>query len=118
VPPPTVRARPAEVVVKRVSEIVPDDVARLAHYKLDQKAPVARPGEVSDFDGFVFGVPTRFGNMPAQMKNFIDQSGALWASGALIDKPASVMVSSATQHGGAEATLLSMQIACFSTTAC
>jgi NAD(P)H dehydrogenase (quinone) len=61
-------------------------------------------------DGFIFGVPTRFGNMPAQMKNFLDQTDALWASGALIDKPASVMASSATQHGGAEATLLSMQI--------
>ncbi len=100
----------AEAVLKRVPELVPEDVARDAHFRLDQKAPVARPGELADYDGFVFGVPTRFGNMPSQMKNFLDQTGALWASGALIDKPASVMVSSATQHGGAEATLLSMQI--------
>jgi NAD(P)H dehydrogenase (quinone) len=105
-----VREAGAEAVVKRVPEIVPDDVAKAAHYKLDQDAPVARPDELAEYDGFVFGVPTRFGNMPAQMKNFLDQTGGLWAKGALIDRPASVMVSTATQHGGAESTLLSMQI--------
>ncbi len=105
-----VREAGAEAVVKRVPELVPEDVARAARYKLDQAAPVARPEELADYDGFIFGVPTRFGNMPAQMKNFLDQTGSLWADSKLIDKPASVMVSSATQHGGAEATLLSMQI--------
>lgn len=105
-----VREAGAEAVVKRVPEIVPEEVARAAHYKLDQVAPVARPEELADYDGFIFGVPTRFGNMPAQMKNFLDQTGGLWVDGKLIDKPASVMVSTATQHGGAEATLLSMQI--------
>jgi NAD(P)H dehydrogenase (quinone) len=105
-----IRDAGATPVIKRVPEIVPEDVAKAAHYKLDQEAPVARPDELTGYDGFIFGVPTRFGNMPSQMKNFLDQTGGLWASGALIDKPASVMVSSATQHGGAEATLLSTQI--------
>jgi NAD(P)H dehydrogenase (quinone) len=105
-----VREAGAEPVLKRVPELVPEAVAKDAHYKLEQAAPVARPDELADYDGFVFGVPTRFGNMASQMKNFLDQTGGLWAEGKLIDKPASVMVSTATQHGGAEATLLTTQI--------
>ncbi|HET7408972.1 MAG TPA: NAD(P)H:quinone oxidoreductase [Paracoccaceae bacterium] len=104
------RAGGAEVTVKRVPELVPDEVARNSGYKLDQAAAVASPAELPDYDGFVFAIPTRFGNMPAQMKNFLDQTGALWASGALIDKPATVMVSTATQHGGQESTILATQI--------
>ena len=99
----------AEVIVKRVPELVPDEVAKAAHYKLDQKAPIAEPGELADYDGFIIGVPTRFGVMAAQMKNFLDQTGGLWASGALINKVATVMSSTATQHGGQEATILSTQ---------
>lgn len=100
----------AEVVVKRVPELVPEEVAKAAHYKLDQAAPVADPAELSDYDGFVFGVPTRFGNMSSQMKNFFDQTGGQWASGALINKAATVMSSTATQHGGQETTIISTQI--------
>lgn len=104
------RAAGAEVTIKRVPELVPDEVARNSGYKLDQAAPIATPAELPEYDAFIFGVPTRFGNMPAQMKNFLDQTGGLWASGALIDKPATVMVSTATQHGGQESTVLSTQI--------
>jgi NAD(P)H dehydrogenase (quinone) len=104
------RAAGAEVTVKRVPELVPDEVAKKSGYKLDQEAPIADPVELPDYDGFVFAVPTRFGNMPAQMKNFLDQTGGLWASGALIDKPATVMVSTATQHGGQETTVLTTQV--------
>ena len=104
------RAAGADVTVKRVPELVPDEVARKSGYKLDQEAPVAQPAELADYDGFVFGVPTRFGNMPAQMKNFLDQTGGMWASGALIDKAATVMVSTATQHGGQETTILTTQV--------
>ena len=104
------RAAGAEVTVKRVPELVPEEVARSSGYKLDQAAPIATPAELAEYDGFVFGMPTRFGNMPSQMKNFLDQTGGLWASGALIDKPATVMVSTATQHGGQESTVLSTQI--------
>ncbi len=100
----------AEVTVKRVAELVPEQVARDSHYKLDQEAPVAEPGELADYDGFVFGVPTRYGNMPAQLKNFFDQTGALWMKGALIDKVATVMSSTATQHGGQETTIITTQI--------
>ncbi len=96
-----------EVSVKRVPELVPDDVAKAGHYKLDQAAPVATPAELADYDAIIFGTPTRFGNMAAQMRNFLDQTGGLWAQGKLIGKVGSVFVSSATQHGGQESTLLS-----------
>ncbi len=100
----------ADVTLKRVAELVPDEVAKAAHYKLDQDAPVADPMELADYDGFIFGVPTRYGVMPAQMKNFFDQTGALWAKGALVDKVATVMSSTATQHGGQEFTIISTQV--------
>jgi len=95
------------VDVKRVPELVPEDVARAAHYKLDQAAPLARPDELTQYDAIIFGTPTRFGNMAAQMKNFLDQTGGLWAKGALVGKVGSVFTSTATQHGGQESTLLS-----------
>ncbi len=104
------RAAGAEVAVKRVPELVPEEVARAAHYKLDQDAPIAAPGELADYDAVIFGVSSRYGAMSAQMKNFLDQTGGLWASGALIDKVASVMVSTATQHGGAEMALITTQV--------
>lgn len=97
----------AKVDVKRVPELVPDDVAKAAHYKLDQKAPIAKPEELADYDAIIFGTGTRYGNMTAQMKNFLDQTGGLWMKGALVGKVGSVMSSSATQHGGQESTILS-----------
>jgi NAD(P)H dehydrogenase (quinone) len=102
------RALPGtEVTIKRVAEIVSDDVAKASHFKLDQKAPIARPEELADYDGVIFGTPTRFGNMAAQMRNFLDQTGPLWMKGALIGKVGSVFASTATQHGGQESTILS-----------
>jgi NAD(P)H dehydrogenase (quinone) len=97
----------AEAVVKRVPEIVPDDIARKSGFKLDQKAPVATVAELPEYDAIILGVPTRFGNMPAQMKNFLDQTGGLWAQGKLIGKVGAVFTSTATQHGGQESTILS-----------
>jgi NAD(P)H dehydrogenase (quinone) len=96
-----------EVTLKRVRELVPPDVATAAHFKLDQRAPIAIPDELVAYDAVIFGTPTRFGGMAAQMKNFLDQTGALWIKGALTGKIASVFVSTATQHGGQEATILS-----------
>ncbi len=96
-----------EVTVKRVPELVPEEVARQAGFKLDQPAPVAKPEELADYDAVIFGTPTRFGNMAAQMRNFLDQTGALWQSGALVGKIGSVFVSTATQHGGQETTITS-----------
>jgi NAD(P)H dehydrogenase (quinone) len=97
----------AEVVVKRVPEIVPADVAAKSGFKVDQAAPIASVDELPDYDAIIVGAPTRFGNMPAQMKNFLDQTGGLWFTGKLIGKVGSVFTSSATQHGGQESTILS-----------
>jgi NAD(P)H dehydrogenase (quinone) len=97
----------AEVTVKRVPELVPEDVVKKSGFKLDQVAPVATVDELADYDAIVLGVPTRFGNMPAQMKSFLDQTGGLWAKGKLVGKVGSVFTSTATQHGGQESTILS-----------
>ena len=105
------RSTGAEVSVKRVPELVPEEVAKQAHYKLDQQAPFADPGEFADYDGFIFGVSTRFGMMASQLKNFLDQTGPLWAEGALVNKVATVMSSTASQHGGQEQAILSTQAA-------
>jgi NAD(P)H dehydrogenase (quinone) len=99
----------AEVTVKRVPELVPEEVAKAAYYKLDQEAPIATPLELENYDGFIFGVSTRYGGMAAQFKNFLDQTGPLWAKGALVNKVATVMSSTATQHGGQEIAILSTQ---------
>jgi NAD(P)H dehydrogenase (quinone) len=96
-----------EVSVKRVPELVPDEVARGAGIKLDQAAPIADPNELADYDAIIFGTPTRFGNMAAQMRNFLDQTGGLWFSKALVGKVGSVFVSTASQHGGQETTITS-----------
>jgi NAD(P)H dehydrogenase (quinone) len=93
-------------VVKRVPETTREDLARQAGFKLTQSAPVALIEELADYDGVVFGTPTRFGNMAAQMKHFLDQAGGLWMKGSLVGKVASVFSSSATQHGGQESTIL------------
>ncbi|WP_140626490.1 NAD(P)H:quinone oxidoreductase [Methylibium rhizosphaerae] len=95
-----------EVVIKRVPELVPEEVLRKSGAKLDQQAPVASPQELGDYHAIIFGTPTRYGNMTGQMRNFLDQTGALWQSGALVGKVGSVFTSSATQHGGQESTLL------------
>jgi NAD(P)H dehydrogenase (quinone) len=97
----------AEVVVKRVPELVPEDVARQSGMKLDQSAPIAQVDELAQYDAVIVGVPTRFGRMASQMSNFWDQSGSHWARDALVGKVGSVMSSTATQHGGQETTLLS-----------
>ena len=100
----------AEVTVKRVPELVPAEVAKQFHYKLDQKAPIAEPAELAEYDAIIIGTPTRFGNMAAQMKQFLDQTGGLWAKGALVGKVGSVFTSTATQHGGQESTILATHI--------
>lgn len=96
----------SRVTVKRVSELKSDQEIRDAGGKLSQPAPIATPGELGDYDAVIFGTPTRFGNMSGQMRNFLDQTGALWLSGALIGKVGSVFTASATQHGGQESTIL------------
>jgi len=99
-----------EVTVKRVPELMPREAAERAGAKLDQAAPEARPAELADYDAIIVGTPTRFGNMAAQMRNFWDQTGGLWAKGALIGKAGSVFTSSATQHGGQESTILATHV--------
>ncbi len=101
------QVRGAEVTVKRVPELVPPDVARASGFKLEQSAPLAVPDELEQYDGIVFGTPTRFGNMAAQMRNFLDQTGPQWMRGALVGKVGSVFCSTASQHGGQETTLTS-----------
>jgi NAD(P)H dehydrogenase (quinone) len=101
-----VREAGAEAVIKRVPEIVPREVAEKSGFKLDQAAPIATVDELADYDAIIIGTPTRFGNMAAQMKNFLDQTGGLWFKGKLIGKVGSVFTSTATQHGGQESTIL------------
>ena len=94
-----------EVTLKRVPEIMSEDAARKAGAKVDQAAPIASPKELGDYDAIIFGTPTRFGNMAAQMRNFLDQTGSLWVSGGLVGKVASVFASTGT-GGGNESTIL------------
>ena|SRR5690625_1060617 len=96
----------AEVVVKRVPETIPEDILKNAGAKLDQAAPVATPEELADYDAIIFGSGTRYGSVVAQMRNFLDQTGGLWAQGKLVGKVGSVFTASATQHGGQESTIL------------
>ncbi|MGC4394388.1 NAD(P)H:quinone oxidoreductase [Hydrogenophaga sp. T2] len=100
----------AEARIRRVPELVPPQVAERAGYKLAQSAPVARVEELAEYDAILFGTPTRFGTMAAQMKNFIDQAGGLWARDALVGKVGSVFTSTGSQHGGQEATLLTSHV--------
>ena len=102
-----------DVVIKRVPELMPEEVAKQAGAKLDQEAPVATPDELADYDAIIFGTPTRFGNMCAQMRNFLDQTGGLWFGGKLIGKVGSVFTSTASQHGGMETTLTSFHTTLF-----
>ena len=96
-----------DVTIKRVPEVMSEEAARKAGMKVDQAAPVADPNDLADYDAIIFGTPTRFGNMAGQMRNFLDRTGNLWTSGALVGKIGSVFTSTASQHGGQETTLTS-----------
>jgi len=102
------RSAGASVDLKRVPETVPAEIAKSAHFKLDQAAPVATVAELEHYDAIIFGAPTRFGRMPGQMASFLDQAGGLWARGALHGKVGGAFTSTATQHGGQEVTLFSI----------
>lgn len=97
----------AEAVIKRVPELVPDAVAAAAGYRTAQDAAIATVAELPDYDAIIVGTPTRYGNMAAQMKNFLDQTGGLWARNALVGKVGSAFTSTGSQHGGQETTLQS-----------
>lgn len=101
-----VRQAGALAQVKRVPELVPEHVARKAGYRTSQPADVASVAELPEYDAIVIGTPTRFGNMAAQMKNFLDQCGGLWAGDRLVGKVGSVFTSTGSQHGGQESTIL------------
>jgi NAD(P)H dehydrogenase (quinone) len=104
----------AEVDIYQVPESIPDDILEKSGSKEAKKAfahiPIAEPGILADYDGIVFGTPTRYGNMAGQMRNFLDQTGSLWVKGALVGKVGSVFTGSSTQHGGQETTILTTMI--------
>lgn len=100
------RSTGATVDIKRVPELVPDELAKASYYKMDQVAPVATPADLEGYDAIIIGAGTRFGTVASQMRNFWDQTGAQWAQGKLVGKVGSVFTSSATQHGGQESTIL------------
>ena len=101
------RVEGAQVDIRRVPELMPEDTARKAGVKLEQDAPFAQVNDLQEYDAIIIGTPTRYGNMCAQMRNFLDQTGGLWANGALIGKVGSAFTSTASQHGGQETTLTS-----------
>ncbi|GBQ26468.1 flavodoxin/nitric oxide synthase [Acetobacter estunensis NRIC 0472] len=103
-----VREAGLEADVKRVPELVPEDVAKSHHFKTEQSAPIATTDDLVNYDAIIIGAPTRFGRLPAQMANFWDQTGGLWLKGTLIGKVGAVFTSTASQHGGQEATLYSL----------
>src|SRR5712671_8091753 len=98
----------AQVDIKRVPELVPEEVGRKSHYKLDQAAPIAKVEDLAAYDAIVIGAGTRFGRLSSQMANFLDQAGGLWVRGALHGKVGGAFTSTATQHGGQETTLFSI----------
>jgi NAD(P)H dehydrogenase (quinone) len=102
------RAQGAIVDIRRVPETVPEDIARSAHFKLDQAAPIANIADLEDYDAIILGTGTRFGRVSSQLAAFLDQAGGLWARGALNGKIGAAFASSATQHGGQETTLFSI----------
>ncbi len=104
------RVAGTSVIVKRVAETVPAEVARSSGFKLEQRAAVAVPDELEQYDAIIFGTPTRFGNMAGQMRNFLDQTGAQWMRGALVGKLGSVFCGTASQHGGQETTITSFHL--------
>jgi NAD(P)H dehydrogenase (quinone) len=102
------RSAGAHVDIKRVPETAPAETAKAAHFKLDQKAPVANIEELANYDAIVIGTPTRFGRISSQMASFLDQAGGLWMRGALNGKVGGAFTSTAAQHGGQEVTLFSV----------
>jgi len=102
------RSAGATVDIKRVPDLVPEEVAKASNYKLDQAAPIAKVADLADYDAIIVGTGTRFGRMSSQMANFLDQAGGLWASGKLNGKVGAAFTSTATQHGGQEMTLFSI----------
>jgi NAD(P)H dehydrogenase (quinone) len=98
----------ANVDIRRVPELVPPEVAKASHYKLDQSAPIAKIEELANYDAVIVGTGTRFGRMPSQMANFLDQAGGLWVKGALLGKVGGAFTSTGSQHGGQETTLFSI----------
>ncbi len=99
-----------DIDIKRVPELMPDDVAISVGAKLDQVAPIARVSDLADYDAIIVGTPTRYGRMSSQMANFFDQTAGLWAGDKLVGKVGSVFVSTASQHGGQETTIISTMI--------
>ena len=102
------RSTGATVDIKRVPELVPEEVARKSGFKLDQAAPVATVDDLANYDAVIVGTGTRFGRMTSQMANFWDQTGGVWMKGALVGKVGAAFASTATQHGGQETTLFSI----------
>jgi NAD(P)H dehydrogenase (quinone) len=98
----------ATVDIRRVPELVPEAVAKAHHFKLDQAAPIATVDELANYDAIIVGTGTRFGRISSQMANFLDQCGGLWARGALNGKVGGAFSASGSQHGGQEATLISI----------
>ena len=102
------RATGATVDVKRVPETAPEEVAKAAHFKLDQAAPIAAIADLANYDAIIVGTGTRFGRISSQMAAFLDQAGGLWMTGALNGKVGAAFTSTASQHGGQETTLFSI----------
>jgi NAD(P)H dehydrogenase (quinone) len=102
------RAAGASVDIRRVPETVPENIAKAAHFKLDQAAPMATVAELENYDAIVVGTGTRYGRMSSQMAAFLDQTGGLWMRGAFVGKVGAAFASSGTQHGGQEMTLFSI----------
>ena len=98
----------ATVDIKRVPELVPEELAKKSGYKLDQEAPIAKVDDLAGYDAVIVGAGTRYGTAASQMRNFLDQTGGLWAKGALVGKVGSAFASTATQHGGQETTLIGL----------
>jgi NAD(P)H dehydrogenase (quinone) len=105
-----VREAGANVTIKRVPELVPEEIARKAGFIAEPDVPLATVAELPDYDAIILGTPTRYGNMAAQMKNFLDQTGALWGRDELVGKVGSVFTSTGSQHGGQESTILSTHV--------
>ena len=98
----------AVVDIKRVPELVPEELAKKSGYKLDQAAPIAKVDDLAGYDAVIVGAGTRYGTAASQMRNFLDQTGGLWMKGALVGKVGSAFTSTATQHGGQETTLIGL----------
>lgn len=102
------KAGGASAIVKRVPSLIPEEIAKKHGMKVDQAAPVATQEELVEYDGIIFGCPTRFGRLSSELASFLDRTGGLWAKGALIGKTVAIFTSSGTQHGGQETTPLSI----------